>query len=107
MDKVREYFTEVVGVNPDDFWINTLGENLSISRFYNRNIDIDNIRQRSLEFALYNTSFRGMNGEKSYKKIAKPSDLYKLSTDSEVKTEGLSGDAANDFLKTSGLVKQT
>lgn len=38
---------------------------------------------RNLEFAAYNTTFAGMNGERPFKKIRKPKDLYKLPTDNQ------------------------
>lgn len=54
---------------------------------------------------MYDTSFRGMNGEKSFKNIKKPSDLYKIG--SEIKYEKpLEGNEANKALLESGLVKQ-
>jgi len=46
---------------------------------YNNSVAWDKVR--NLEFAIYNTTFAGMSGEKPYKKIKKPSDLYKLPTD--------------------------
>lgn len=36
---------------------------------------------RALEFATYNTTFAGMSGERPFKNIKKPTDLYRLPTD--------------------------
>lgn len=36
---------------------------------------------RQLEFAIYNTTFAGMSGERPFKNIKKPKDLYTLPTD--------------------------
>ena len=36
---------------------------------------------RNIEFAIYNTTFAGANGERPFKKIRKPEDLYKLPSD--------------------------
>jgi len=36
---------------------------------------------RQLEFAIYNTTFAGMSGERPFKNIKKPKDLYRLPTD--------------------------
>ena len=36
---------------------------------------------RNIEFAAYATTFAGMSGERPFKKIKKPADLYKLPTD--------------------------
>jgi hypothetical protein len=38
---------------------------------------------RNLEFASYNTAFAGMSGERPFKKVRKPTDLYRLPTDNK------------------------
>ena len=68
---------------------------------YKRENDL--IQQRNLEFVIYNTTFAGINGEKVFKKIKKPEDLYMLTTDKTEKP--LSGAAANAALRAAGLVK--
>ena len=40
--------------------------------------------QRNLEFAIYTTTFAGMNGVQVYKKIKKPTDLYSLPSDNRI-----------------------
>ena len=39
---------------------------------------------RDLRFDMYNTAFAGMSGEKVFKKIKKPSDLFPLPTDKKI-----------------------
>lgn len=60
------------------------------------------ILTRNIEFSMYNTCFAGMSGQKVYKKIKKPEDLYRLSSDP--KPEVLKGDEANNFLQ--GIAKK-
>ena len=61
---------------------------------------------RNIEFAIYNSAFAGMNGEKVFKKYKKPSDLYKLSIDNvkNNKEVAMDADAANEAILASGLV---
>ena len=51
---------------------------------------------RNIEFAIYNTSINSMNGKKNFRKVKKPSDLYKLPSDPEEKV--VTGKAAGKLL---------
>lgn len=78
-------------------------ENTLLAKNVGHNKENELISQRNLEFAIYNTTFAGINGEKVYRKIKKPEDLYRLPSDKVEKP--LSGEAANAALLASGLVK--
>ena len=42
---------------------------------------------RNIEFAIYNSTYAGMSGTRPFKKIKKPSDVYKLPSDSVVSSK--------------------
>ena len=59
-------------------------------------LERDDIKSRDLEFAIYNTCFAGMNGDRPFKKIKKPSDLYRLPSD-DIKTKEFNGEFRQDL----------
>ena len=54
------------------------------------------VRARNIEFATYNASVNPMNGKQNFRKLKKPSDLYRLPTDEKEKP--ITGQAAQDLL---------
>ena len=64
--------------------------------------NIEWTRTRNIEFSNYSASVNSMNGKQNFKKLKKPTDLYKLQTDT--KEIGLSGKAAESAIDS--LIKQ-
>jgi hypothetical protein len=68
-------------IAPKIFWTLTLRQVLLLINQNNHNDTKLWDKVRNLEFTTYNTAFAGMSGERPFKKIKKPSDLYRLPTD--------------------------
>lgn len=77
----------VVGVDPNQYWRNTIRQNSFIRDKFEREEEQLWLRNRQIEFALYNTSVNAMNGKKNFPGVKKPSDLYKLGLDIEAEKE--------------------
>ena len=70
-----------MGIDVGKFWNNTFKENGLLSKLKD-NRDLETLSLfRDLRFDIYNTSFAGMNGERTHKRIKKPSDLFPLPGD--------------------------
>jgi hypothetical protein len=71
-------------LQPDKFWKLTLRQVLLLIHQNSHRDAVLWDKVRNLEFASYATTFAGMSGERVFKKINKPTDLYKLPTDSKL-----------------------
>ena len=60
-------------------------------------LERDSRAKRRLEFAIYNTCFAGMNGDKPFKKLKKPEDLYKLPSEMIKKVAKFNGQFRPDL----------
>ena len=99
MDSMRHYVGSV-GMEPDTFWGNTPLENYLFAKSHAKNEELLMILTRNIEFSNYNTAYAGMNGKRVFKKIKRPSDLYKLPSDSvnELKVDKKAFESALDQL---------
>lgn len=93
------------GLDPEFFW-NSTPKEVSLKCNYTQ-FQLEQFMRigRNIEFATYNSVYNFMTGKKTFKKIKKPSDIYKLPSDSS-NEKPLSPDQANKALLESGLVKK-
>ena len=88
---------ERFGFEPEEFWNNTRKHTLQKIQYYKHKTSFDMSLFRNVEFAVFKTAFRGMEGKQAYKNIKKPSDIRKLPTDPKPKV--LTDDQADTLLK--------
>ena len=69
-----------------EFWSNTMAENVMLSKIADNRLNREDAIVRNIEFTLYKTTYAGMNGEKVFKAIKKPQDLYRLPIDDTKKS---------------------
>lgn len=89
-----EHFCVVdAGVDPKKFWTLTLRQVLLLIQRSRNKVYSQWELNRQIEFAIYNTTFAGMSGERPFKNIKKPKDLYRLPTD-QTKVVGVDNEMA-------------
>lgn len=76
-----------IGIDPNEFWRNTMRKNSMIALHREKSEESESLRNRKVEFAIYDSSINDMNGKKNYPGVKKPSDLYKLRSDIEAEKE--------------------
>lgn len=88
-----------MGMDYDKFLLSTFRALGLKSKAYAKSIVDKAYIIRNIEFAIYNSAYAGMKGEKVFKSYKKPSDLYKLPGETDTKQKAFEGDAANDYMK--------
>lgn len=95
----EKYFLTTIGIDPAIYYADTLRNNHKRAQAWENQESEEWKKYRYLAFTIIDSTFAGMNGTKVNKKLKRPEDMFKLPTDVKEKKITLSGDEANEFLK--------
>ena len=90
--ELDEYYLGFIGIDPIKYWDYTLKQLDYMAKCREKYSEENWMRNRNVEFAIYNASINAMNGKQNFRRLKKPADLYKLPSDP--KEKAITGKAA-------------